>query len=300
MRKSTGCIISGMNRPGREQPAFPASFVLIELLIVVAVIVLLLSILLPAVQRIRRQAKSIACQANLHQWGLMFSMYTGANDGKFFTMTGGDTWIGPMQPYYGGSKDSLFLCPMARKHYVEAPETLPDAPALDTVTKKRFWALKYIGGGTKYHAWWLFEPALFCSYGLNDWVIDHPADPAATDSLWRTSDIRDAGNVPVFLDCVWRGSRPHDLDKPPADENYPPRIPLGSDVQFNAMQYFCIDRHEAAVNSVFMDGSVRKAGLKQLWTFRWHRYYDPNGPWTRAGGVEPSDWPEWMRGFKDY
>jgi hypothetical protein len=24
------------------------------------------------------------------------------------------------------------------------------------------------------------------------------------------------------------------------------------------------------------------------------------GPWTKAGGVQPDDWPEWMRGFKDY
>lgn len=41
-------------------------------------------------------------------------------------------------------------------------------------------------------------------------------------------------------------------------------------------------------------------GLKQLWTFRWHRYFDPNGPWTKAGGVEPSDWPQWMRRLRDY
>jgi hypothetical protein len=23
-------------------------------------------------------------------------------------------------------------------------------------------------------------------------------------------------------------------------------------------------------------------------------------PWTKAGGVQPSAWPEWMRNFKDY
>jgi hypothetical protein len=300
MRKAKGCTTSGMGRPDRGSGKFRTSFVLMELLIVIAVIALLMAILLPTLHRIRRQARAVACQANLHQWGLMFSMYTGSNDGKFFTLVGGDTWIEPMRSYYGNCEDSLFLCPMAKKPYVEQPEPLPADPALDTVTKKRFWALKYIGGGTKYHAWWLFEPTLFCSYGLNDWVMDHPVGPINMDSLWRSSDVKDSSNVPVFLDCVWRGSRPHYLDPPPADENYPPRIPLGADMQYSAMQYFCIDRHDASINSLFMDWSVRKTGLKQLWALRWHRYYDPNGPWTKAGGVEPSDWPEWMRNFKDY
>ena len=62
----------------------------------------------------------------------------------------------------------------------------------------------------------------------------------------------------------------------------------------------CIDRHGAGVNGVFMDGSVRRIGLKELWTLRWHRYFPPNGPWTKAGGVSPSRWPRWMRGLQDY
>ena len=24
------------------------------------------------------------------------------------------------------------------------------------------------------------------------------------------------------------------------------------------------------------------------------------GPWTKAGGAQPDDWPQWMRKFKDY
>jgi prepilin-type N-terminal cleavage/methylation domain-containing protein len=54
------------------------------------------------------------------------------------------------------------------------------------------------------------------------------------------------------------------------------------------------------VNCVFMDFSVRKIGLKQLWTLKWHRQFETAGPWTKAGGVQPEDWPEWMKRFKDY
>jgi hypothetical protein len=49
-----------------------------------------------------------------------------------------------------------------------------------------------------------------------------------------------------------------------------------------------------------MDWSVRKVGLKELWTLKWYRQFDIANPWTRAGGVKPEDWPEWMRNFKDY
>ena len=51
---------------------------------------------------------------------------------------------------------------------------------------------------------------------------------------------------------------------------------------------------------LFMDWSVRKVGLKELWTLKWNRQFDTTGPWTKAGGVDPSSWPEWIRRFKDY
>ena len=274
-------------------------FTLIELLVVISIIALLLAILLPTLHLVRRRAKAVACQSNLYQWGLMFSMYTANNDGRFFMSTHGDTWIEPMQPYYDDCKDSLFLCPMATKHYIENPNQIPPDTILDSVTKKRFWALKYIGGGTKFHAWLLLEPKLFCSYGLNDWVMDDQLTPFNMDCRWRTCDVGDASNVPVFLDCVWRGARPHYLDRPLEDEGYPPRSPIGWDEHHSAMQYFCIDRHDGFINSLFMDRSVRKVGLKELWTLKWHRWFNTAGPWTKAGGVEPEDWPKWMRRLKD-
>ena len=63
---------------------------------------------------------------------------------------------------------------------------------------------------------------------------------------------------------------------------------------------YCLDRHDGFVNGMFMDWSIQKIGLKELWTFKWHRQYNRAGPWTRTGGVAPEDWPEWMRHFKNY
>jgi len=66
------------------------------------------------------------------------------------------------------------------------------------------------------------------------------------------------------------------------------------------MGSFCVTRHGAFANGLFMDWSVRPVGLKQLWTLKWHRQYNTCGEWTKAGGIQPDDWPPWMRGFRDY
>ena len=62
------------------------SFTLIELLVVIAVIAILMGILMPVLNRVRRHGKNIKCQANLRQWGMIFSIYLGDYDGGFFPM----------------------------------------------------------------------------------------------------------------------------------------------------------------------------------------------------------------------
>jgi prepilin-type processing-associated H-X9-DG protein len=112
----------------------------------------------------------------------------------------------------------------------------------------------------------------------------------------RPQDVKSAASVPVVLDSAWMFGTVFDLTPPaPFDA-----IPTWTRVPWDNINSFCINRHDGSVNGVFLDASVRAVGLKELWTLRWSGGFNTTGPWTKAGGVQPEDWPQWMRGFKDY
>ena len=94
-------------------------FTLIELLVVVAIIALLMSILLPALNKAKAQTKAAICLSNLHQWGVVMKLYTGDNNGRFMRTQGYARYASLSNPdlkfYYKNNK--LLLCPMATKLY---------------------------------------------------------------------------------------------------------------------------------------------------------------------------------------
>ena len=59
---------------------------------VISIIALLISILLPSLQRVRKQAKAVACQAKLHQSGLYFAGYAAEHDGQINMRWRNEAW----------------------------------------------------------------------------------------------------------------------------------------------------------------------------------------------------------------
>lgn len=257
----------------------------VELLVVVGAVVFILFTArwMRNCTSLRVAPPSVLCNVNLKQWGLIFSTYTEDNDGYFFNGEGladGRWWLDATRHFWQAAP-KILQCPNATK-----PHTQVDR--------------------TAFGAWKAGDD--LCSYGLNGWVCN----PREGKSLlsgsrpatycWRNTDVEDAGNIPLLLDAISFGGWPRDTDRPPLAENW---LGGGSgqiaiEANTSDMNRFSIDRHEGYVNVVFMDFSVRRVGLKELWTLKWHRNYDTSGPWTRAGGVQPMDWPEWMRNFRDF
>jgi len=260
-------------------------FTLIELLVVIAMTVLLISILLPALHKVRKQAKEVVCRSNLREWGLTFSMYVDDNNGYFHNGDISDfrhLWMEALWPYYRYSRD-ICLCPK---------------------TTKRSFNQQGEGNemGSTFTTWSVFtgnydwdREGFFGSYGINGWTRNPPPDIEAqyhgafpTKNNWRRLVVKEAARVPLFLDCRWPdGWMDHNFE-PPEYEDATTWI------------RFCINRHESHINGVFLDGAVHKLALKELWTLKWHRHFNTAGPWTKTGGAGSEDWPEWMRRFKDY
>ena len=298
----------------RRNGRYSKAFTLIELLVVIAIIALLMSILMPAINRAKKQARSIGCRARLRSWGLLFKLYTDDSDGYFNEGWGyaqhhsGNAewglWMNALRPYYKDNWDML-LCPTATREMENANDWGTFKAWFRDVSNR----YRSRNEGTTKH--------FVGSYNINNWTNYMAGDRGGTNTrlyaeFWKNvNDATDidyvtkkpngrpvsTNNIPVFADGTWHDAWPRATDAP---VEYPDAFGIRDTGTTGEMNHFCIDRHNGFVNFLFMDWSVRGVGLKEVWTLKWHRGYDTRGPWTKAGGVMPGNWPQWLRRYKDY
>ena len=258
-------------------------FTLIELLVVIAIIALLLSILMPALSKVKKQAQRVVCMANLSQWGLILTQYTEDHEGHFFP--GYYNYTDPNGVTYTSSDSDLW--PYALESYYQLPKLMV-CPSSSFITPNIHDAANIEKN----------DGNLSGGYGLNGWLDDTPEEILETEghdtaNSWRTMDHSGGSKIPLMADALWYTGRPEAHDLPPKDRynyRYDDLNEMASELS-NHMQRFTVNVHDEKLNVLFMDGMVKTIGPKELWRLKWHKNYDTGTPLP--------EWPEWMARFKD-
>jgi prepilin-type N-terminal cleavage/methylation domain-containing protein len=267
-----------------------SGFTLLELLVVISMVALLMALLVPAVRRARQQAAAVVCQSQVRQWGILFATQGAMTEGPspfptFTTSDGGRhvdwaQWVREMERYHGSRIYDSYLCPIASR---TDKRDLAKASGVSAMI------------GSTFSAWWMGpSPAhpnvteQLGSYAVNPMAMGERL--SIDNRRWESIHVKEVASIPFWLDGAWQEAYliDHTSSPPPYEDSpdYTSRV--------------CMNRHSGSLNHVFLDWSVRRVGLKELWMLKWQPFFDTAGPWTKAGGVQREDWPPWMRRFKDY
>jgi prepilin-type N-terminal cleavage/methylation domain-containing protein/prepilin-type processing-associated H-X9-DG protein len=282
--------------PSNRRIGVRCGFTLVELLVVIGIIAVLIGILLPALNKARKAARTSACMSNQRQLVMACLQYWQDNKGRF-------------SPYYNGIGASKFqvewmgqiMKPQQMDKVRMCPEATDSNPAYPSTGNQPGTAFNCWGPGGQAMEDYsdVSNPKngngrhLMGSYGYNGFLlrIDDSGNNStlcgggqAKIQAWLlVPPVHRGSEVPVIFDSVWPTAWPKEQDAVPnslyADTGTPPALSIG-----NNWTRLCIARHYMAINVAFMDGHVSTVPLPDLWTLRWHDGWDLKKPQTGPTG----------------
>ena len=217
-------------RPG---PGARSALTLIELLVVVAVISVLVSLLVPSLNRAREQAKGLRCCSNLRQLAVAAHAYAGSYRDRYPIAQYLQT--GPVRISFAWDFTTEWHTEAAAGEPVVTPGLLWAHTGADEVQQ----CPTYEGGAN-----WLSDPysgynynTSFIGHGRGEWI----AAPALT------SQVRTPARTALFGDGRYRGGANKFMRAPWAEVSGD----LGFSGRFAGTQGFC---HSGKTNVAFADG----------------------------------------------
>ena len=101
------------------------AFTLVELLIVIAILIVLVSILLPALSQARKLTRKTVCASNIRHLALSNRMYAARNEGSF-VRAAADIW-GPNLKRWHGERDTASRA-ISRRPSSSTSSSRPEPP----------------------------------------------------------------------------------------------------------------------------------------------------------------------------
>jgi prepilin-type N-terminal cleavage/methylation domain-containing protein/prepilin-type processing-associated H-X9-DG protein len=239
----------------RIVPVQRAGFTLVELLVVIGIIAVLISLLLPALGRMRSSARLVQCQSNLRQLVIAAQMYANANRNTF--PNGQNYWFDypAAVRFQSGGFDYPRLASNYTNPFPTFDKLLPDwifneNAYVQFVMSRQLPVVRSSDGGVEsVHPAWRC-PEMVSGNTTEEWMTDEPKDTSYRYNVFyaagrRTSMMSKSSEAMLFFDGSFPDWRLAQYPHYPRNANLP------------------------NVNVGFGDGHVASFNLKELVAKQW-------------------------------